>query len=98
MKTLEELQAEFPNPAELKLEMVKALNMYSTNMKPEIHANATFNWQLKLHEFIIRLFTEDEEQQEQALAMFRSFAQDSHLASMYAALVASMEKKIVIAK
>ena len=98
MKTLNELQTEFPDPNELKLEMVKALNLYGVNMNPERHQNATFNWQLQLYEFIIRLFIEDEEEQAQAIGMFKQFAADSHLVAMYGALAASMEKKLIVAK
>ena len=98
MKTITELQAEFPNPQELKLEVIKALNLYGVNMNQEKHQNATFNWQLQLFEFLIRMFIAEEEEQETALAMFRGFAQDSHLWAMYGALLASMEKKLVVAK
>lgn len=95
MKTLPELQAEFPDPNELRLEITKALNLYGVNMDPARHQNATFNWQLQLYEFIIRMFIEDEEQQAAAIAMFKAFAADSHRVAMYGALAASMEKKLI---
>lgn len=99
MKTIAELQEQFPDPQELRLELVKALNLYGVNMDADKHTNATFNWQLQLFEFVIRMFIMEEDEQEKALAMFRGYAQDSHLWAMYGALLASMEKpKLIVPK
>jgi hypothetical protein len=65
-------------------------------MKADILQQAQLNWSMQLFEFIINMFT-DEDNRETAIKIFRDFASYSHLVATYNALVASTEKKIQVA-
>lgn len=106
MKTLQQLEAEYeailekddiPSKEEwMGQQMLAKLQTLGSNVKPQLLQQYMFNWQLRLHEYIINLLV-PEEVVDETIDAFRQFAAFSHMAAQYSALQQSMDtKKLVV--
>jgi hypothetical protein len=103
MKTIDELVAEWDEAAVslgenagsqvdfLRERMVEGLNRNGPRMRTDVLQQHLFNWQMQLFEGIIRILVEEDEV-DNALAVYRQFAQHSHLVAQYNALLVSMKQ------